>query len=36
MKKRKNAKEQIEEIEMECFMLYLEGFLYSGGIVLIK
>jgi hypothetical protein len=36
MKKRKSAKEQIEEIEMERFMLYLEGFLHSGGIVLIK
>jgi hypothetical protein len=36
MKKRKSAKEQIEEIEMGRFMLYLEGFLYSGGIVLTK
>ena len=36
MKKRKSAKEQVEEIEMERFMLYLEGFLYSGGIVLTK
>ena len=36
MKKRKSAKEQVEEIEMERFMLYLEGFLYSGGIVFTK
>jgi len=31
---RKSAKQQVEEIEMERFMLYLEGLLYSGGIIL--
>ena len=33
---RKSAKQQVEEIEMARFMLYLEGLLFSGGIVLTK
>jgi hypothetical protein len=33
---RKSAKQQVEEIEMARFMLYLEGLLYDGGIVLTK
>jgi hypothetical protein len=33
---RKNAKQQVDEIEMERFMLYLEGLLHDGGIVLTK
>ena len=33
---KKSAKQQVEEIEMARFMLYLEGLLFSGGIVLTK
>jgi hypothetical protein len=29
-------KKSQHQIEMDNFMLYLEGFLYSGGIALVK